>query len=366
MLIHLTETAAAAVRRGHPWVYRDGIAKPPPRSGGRGGTQALAALESGDVVELAMDDAAFAGRGLWDADSPIAVRIFQHTDTAQLTEHAIAARIEHAFALRQTLFRDRNDTTAYRLCNGEGDRIPALVIDRYEHVAVVRLDGNILTRWLDRLLPHLAGALAAHGIRSITLRSQHGGADSKLSHLYGPPAPDRLFVRESGIAMEVDLLRGQKTGAFLDQRDNRARVRALAAGRQRVLNLFSYAGGFSVAAALGGAGHVTSVDTALPAHASAQRTFRENGVDPAAHDFVTADVFDFLGKAGARGDRYDLVISDPPTFAPNERVKPRALSAYRRLHGAIARVLDHGGSAPHPAQAMSQPTTFSPPWMTPP
>ena len=145
------------------------------------------------------------------------------------------------------------------------------------------------------------------------------------------------------MAMEVDLGHGQKTGAFLDQRENRARVRALAAGRASVLNLFSYAGGFSIAAALGGAGRVTSVDVAAAAHATAQRTFRANGVDPGAHVFVSADVFAFLDQARARGERFDLVVSDPPSFAPSERARPRAITAYRRLHAAAAAVLAEGG-----------------------
>lgn len=345
MRVHLTATAAAAVRRGHPWVYRDGIAGAAGHAGRRGARAlrpaAAVTAASGAVVDLSAEGAPFLGRGLWDEGSPIAVRVFQRTQ-APLDERAIAERLERAFALRDGWFAGR-DTTAYRLCNGEGDRVPSLVIDRYDHAAVVRLDGGVLAPWLDRLVPHLARALGARGVRSIGLRAQGDAEGKKLTHLHGPPLPERLFVRELGVAMEVDLARGQKTGAFLDQRDNRARVRALAAGRRRVLNLFSYAGGFSVAAALGGAGRVTSVDSASAAHASAQRTFRENGVDPAAHEFVTADVFDFLERARARGDRYDLIISDPPSFAPSERAKPRALGAYRRLHAAVARVLAPGG-----------------------
>ncbi|WP_437958613.1 class I SAM-dependent rRNA methyltransferase [Sorangium sp. So ce119] len=355
MRVHLTATAAAAVRRGHPWVYRDGIAgggenavQRGERRRGERAPRAGGAAATGDVVELSAEGAPFLGRGLWDAESAIAVRVFQRTQAPPLDERALAERLERAFALRDGWFAGR-DTTAYRLCNGEGDRVPSLVIDRYDRAAVVRLDGEMLAPWLDRLLPHLARALGARGVRSIGLRARASSAASadaegkKLAHLHGPPLPDRLFVRETGVAMEVDLARGQKTGAFLDQRENRARVRALAAGRRRVLNLFSYAGGFSVAAALGGAGRVTSVDSASAAHASAQRTFRENGVDPSAHDFVTADAFDFLEKAHARGDRYDLIICDPPSFAPSERAKPRALGAYRRLHTAVARVLDRGG-----------------------
>ncbi|AKT43791.1 class I SAM-dependent rRNA methyltransferase [Chondromyces crocatus] len=339
MLIQLTPTAAAAVRRGHPWVFREGLVS----RDGRGHPPRQRA--TGDVVELG-DGKAFVARGLWDADSPIAVRVFERSAGRALNIGAVSARVERAIALRDTWFPD-DTTTAYRLCNGEGDHVPSLVIDRYAHVAVLRLDGGILLPWLDRLVPRIASVLTRRGVRTLGLRAT---ADTgtpedgkKITLLHGPPLPDRLVVRESGMAMEVDLARGQKTGAFLDQRDNRARVRALASGRARALNLFSYAGGFSLAAALGGAAHVTSVDSAAAAHATAQRSFRENGLDPTQHDFITADAFDFLDKAHARGDRWDLIVSDPPSFAPSERAKPRALAAYRRLHGAIARVLTDGG-----------------------
>jgi 23S rRNA (cytosine1962-C5)-methyltransferase len=141
----------------------------------------------------------------------------------------------------------------------------------------------------------------------------------------------------------VDLARGQKTGAFLDQRENRARVGEMAAGR-RVLNLFSYAGGFSLFAAARGAAHVTSVDVAAAAHATAQASFRASGVDPGKHAFVTADVTAFLDRARKKGDTWDLVISDPPSFAPSEKAVPRALAAYRALHAACAAVLSPGGT----------------------
>jgi 23S rRNA (cytosine1962-C5)-methyltransferase len=234
--------------------------------------------------------------------------------------------------------------------------VPGLVLDRYGDVAVLRLDGGHLHPWLPRLKEPLAALLDRRGVRRIGLRvrlperaGERAGESAgelggkKLSLFHGDDLPDRVTVRERGVAMEVDLARGQKTGAFLDQRDNRARVRALASNKPRVLNLFSYAGGFSIAAALGGASHVTSVDSASGAHASAQRTFRANGVDPGAHTFVAADVFAHLDQAKSRGDRYDLVISDPPSFAPSERAKARAVTAYRRLHAAAAAVLAEGG-----------------------
>jgi 23S rRNA (cytosine1962-C5)-methyltransferase len=168
------------------------------------------------------------------------------------------------------------------------------------------------------------------------------GETPRLDVLRGATPPDTVRVREHGVPFVVDVARGQKTGAFLDQRDNRRRVGELARGR-RVLNLFSYAGGFSLHAALGGAGHVTSVDVASAGHATAQASFRAAGVDPSRHAFVTADVYAFLDGAAKRRETWDLVVSDPPSFAPSEKAVPRALASYRRLHRACAAALTPGG-----------------------
>jgi 23S rRNA (cytosine1962-C5)-methyltransferase len=323
MALRLSRAAAAAVRRGHPWVYREGILRPP------------AALASGASVDLADDEGRPLGRGLWDASSPIAVRVVTPDPGPPLDAAALAARVVRAIERRDGWFDDATD--AYRLCNGEGDRAPGLVLDRYGEVGVLRIDTEAWEPHLPGVIAAVERPLADRGVRSIGIRTT--GEAKKLRPVAGAAPPDRVTVRERGVAMEVDLAHGQKTGAFLDQRDNRALVRTLARGR-RALNLFSYAGGFSIAAALGGAAKVTSVDVAAAAHASAQRTFRANGVDPGAHAFVAADAFVFLEQARARGDRFDLVVSDPPSFAPSERARPRALAAYRKLHAAIGAVLD--------------------------
>ena len=328
MPVQLARLAALTVRRGHPWVYREGIVRPP---------QGLA---MGTVVDVVDDEGRPLGRGLWDPTSPIAVRVFGGDEP--LDAAGLAKRITRAIARRDGWFDET--TTAYRLCNGEGDRVPGLVIDRYDTVAVAKLDTEAWRLHLAAVVRGLGRPLAERGVKTLAIRLDAPGADGrKIETIFGAPPPDRLFVRERGMAMEVDLAHGQKTGAFLDQRENRARVRSLAKGRARVLNLFSYAGGFSIAAALGGAGQVTSVDIASGAHASAQRSFRENGLDPAKHVFASADVFAFLEQAKKRGERFDLVISDPPSFAPSEKARPKAESAYRKLHGAAAGVLAEGG-----------------------
>jgi 23S rRNA (cytosine1962-C5)-methyltransferase len=253
----------------------------------------------------------------------------------------VARGIERAIERRAPYAADP-DTTAYRLCNGEGDRVPGIVLDRYDSVAVLRLDGEAIARWLPDVAPLVWRLLEPMGVRTLALRTDKKAGDSKLEKLFGAAPPDSLTVRENGVAMVVDLAHGQKTGAFLDQRDNRARVRAMARGR-RVLNLFSYAGGFSTAAVLGGAGQVTSVDVAHAAHQAAQLSMLANGIDPATHVFVTADAFAYLAAARAKKHSWDLVISDPPSFAPSEKAKARALAAYRKLHGACAAVLAPGG-----------------------
>lgn len=328
MALRITRAAAAAVHRGHPWVYREGVARPPK------------SLASGTSIELLDEQGTFVGRGLWDAGSPIAVRVFDRARGPELDARVLASKLIAAIARRDGRFDA--ETTAYRLVNGEGDRAPGMVIDRYDDVAVMRLDTDAWEPHLLAVARSIARPLAERGVRSVARRTAGEAGAKKIGALVGPEPPDRVVVRERGMAMEVDLSFGQKTGAFLDQRENRARVRALAKGRASALNLFSYAGGFSIAAALGGA-RVTSVDVAAAAHATAQRSFRANGIDPAEHAFVSADVFAFLDRAKARGEKFDLVISDPPSFAPSERAKPKAITAYRRLHAAAVSVLAPGG-----------------------
>jgi 23S rRNA (cytosine1962-C5)-methyltransferase len=325
-VVNVTSGAATALRRGHPWIWRAGVAK------------ASDAFATGDAVEVRGPEPL--GQAIWDDASPIAARIYTRATSPKLDAAVIVRGVERAIERRASLASP--ETTAYRMCHGEGDRVPGIVLDRYDQVAVLRLDGDAIARWLADLAPLLWRLLEPMGLRSLALRADKKAGEGKLDVLFGVPPPDSITVRENGVAMVVDLAHGQKTGAFLDQRDNRARVRAMAAGR-RVLNLFSYAGGFSTAAALGGATHVTSVDVAHPAHRAAQLAMEANGIDPGAHAFVTADAFAFLAGAAAKKQRWDLVVSDPPSFAPSEKAKARALAAYRKLHGACAAVLAPGG-----------------------
>jgi 23S rRNA (cytosine1962-C5)-methyltransferase len=319
---------ADKVARGHPWVWRAAVAR------------GLDGAEPGEEVQLVAPDGAAVGRGLADPDSPIAVRVW--TRQREPVDAALwRSRATRACQRRAWLF-DGTRTNAFRVLHGEGDRMPGFVVDRYGPVAVARADGAAAAARIPDLAEALWPLLEASGVGSLVLRVGAKGQPPRHELLRGTLPPDTVHVEEDAVAFVVDLAHGQKTGAFLDQRDNRRRVGELARGR-RVLNLFSYAGGFSLHAALGGATHVTSVDVAAAAHATAQASFRLAGVDPSGHAFVTADVNAFLEGARKGNKQWDLIVSDPPSFAPSEKALPRALSAYRSLHRACVAVLAPAG-----------------------
>jgi 23S rRNA (cytosine1962-C5)-methyltransferase len=318
---------AGAFAGGHPWVWRKAIAR------------GLDGAEAGEEVQVVAADGTPVGRGLADPVSPLAVRLWTHGCSAMVPA-LWADRVARAVELRQQVVPA--DTNAYRILHGESDRTPGFVLDRYDSVGVLRTDGDAATARVGDLVAALGPVLGACHISTLVHRQGGKGETPRFDVLHGPPPPDVVRVCEHGLLFAVDLARGQKTGAFLDQRENRARVRTLAKGR-RVLNLFSYAGGFSLYAAAGGATHVTSVDVATAAHATAQASFRASGLEPGPHAFVTADVFAFLDGARRRGETWDLIISDPPSFAPSEKAVTRALQAYRNLHRACAGVLSPGG-----------------------
>ncbi len=320
--------AGERLAHGHPWLWRDAVAT------------GLEGAAAGEEVQILAHDGTPLGRGLADPGSPIAVRVWTR-GRSPLDSSLWRERVGRACALRRELFSDQT-TNAYRVLHGEGDRMPGFVVDRYGPVAVLRTDGDGAAARVDDLVRVLGPTLETWGVSSLVHRVGSKGETPRLDLLRGQAPPDTLQVLENGITFVVDLRRGQKTGAFLDQRDNRLRVGRLAKGR-RVLNLFSYAGGFSLHAAHGGARRVTSVDVSAAAHATAQASFRAMGLDPGQHAFVTADVYAFLAEAKKRGDRWDLVISDPPSFAPSEKAVRRALTAYRALHRACADVLAPAG-----------------------
>ncbi|WP_245901149.1 class I SAM-dependent methyltransferase [Deinococcus yavapaiensis] len=314
--------AEAHVRQGHPWVYANSVQQQN-RAGHLG--------ELGIVYD-AHDR--FLAIGLYDPTSPICLRVLHAGQPQALDERWWTRRFDAAIDAREGLFDER--TNGYRLINGESDGWPGLVLDRYAYTLVLKVyAGAWLPRWADvlaliaerfprerlvvRLSRNLRDVAAEFGV--------HDGSVVRGDPLLGP-----VVFREAGVAFEADVLRGQKTGFFLDQRENRARVEELSRGK-RVLNAFSFSGGFSLYAARGGATSVTSVDISAHALASAERNFALNADTPAVaaceHITVRADVFSWLHQHHARP--FDLIVLDPPSLAKRETERAGAIRQYEHL-----------------------------------
>ena len=357
----VSRRTAEVIRRGHPWLYRDSLSRSVARSLAQARSSAprgrqdhhrdAGELETGSVVRLVLEDGSPLGVGVWDTESPIAVRVWSLDARTRIDGATFRSRLDAALAIRGRLFQDGR-TTAYRILNGEGDRTPGFVLDRYGDVAVLRIDGAAARVLADRVLDAAEAPLRAAGVTTLLDRVSSRGKPPVITARFGAMR-EKIEVREHGVPFVVDLAHGQKTGAFLDQRENRRRVGELvarharhaeaAASPVRVLNLFSYTGGFSLRAALAG-GAVTSVDVAMAAHATAQESFRLAGVDPKGHAFVTADAFAWLTEAKRRGNQFDVIISDPPSFAPSEKAKAKGIAAYRSLHRACVDLLAPRGT----------------------
>jgi 23S rRNA (cytosine1962-C5)-methyltransferase len=266
------------------------------------------------------------------------VRLWTVGDEA-VDEGLMGRRLDAAIELRRRITPKQTD--ALRLVHGEGDRMPGVVVDLYGPHAVLALDGDAAASRREPLLSLLRPRLRALGVPTIIVRSGPRG-ERMVEHVEGPRPAEVVEVREHGMVLCVDLMRGQKTGLFLDQRISRATVRRLAKGR-RVLDLYAYVGGFSAAAGKGGASEVVTVDVAKPAIEMAKRTWKANGLAEGRQRAVAADVPELLGELGKTGERFDLIVADPPSFAPSAAAREKALRAYEQLHKACLELLVPGG-----------------------
>ncbi|MEX2501029.1 MAG: class I SAM-dependent rRNA methyltransferase [Trueperaceae bacterium] len=311
--LRLADHLASALASRHPWLYQDRLPKHDLPTG------AWVRVEAGDASAF----------GLVDREGAIGVRLFAWDAVPDRAWWREAVR--SAVARREAVAAAGH--TAYRLIHGEGDGLPGLIADRYGRFVVVQPHTPALEPYLPTVARDLQRALRAKGV---VVRRADG-----LETLAGEPPPPEETVVENGLRFLANLRDGQKTGLFLDHREQRGAVREMADG-MRVLNLFAYAGGFSVHALAGGAAHVTDVDLAEPALRDAERNVRANDLPAQRHRTVAADVFAWL-QADSGNDRYDLVILDPPSLARAKRGRARALAAYRRLNAGAARRVRPGG-----------------------
>ncbi|WP_309570561.1 23S rRNA (cytosine(2499)-C(5))-methyltransferase [Deinococcus sp.] len=327
--LRVSPAAEAHVRAGHPWVYESSV-----RGQNREG-------DPGELAVIYDRRDRFLAIGLYDPDSPLRVRVMHQGAPATLDDAWWAARLDAALNLRAPLFGP--DTDGYRLVNGESDGWPGLVIDRYAGTLVVKLYTAAWFPHLERVLGLLDGRFPEFAVVLRLSRNIQGVAanaglfDGQV--LAGTVGNGTVVFHETGLAFEADVVRGQKTGFFLDQRENRRRVEKYARGR-RVLNAFSFSGGFSLYAARGGAADVVSLDLSAHALASAERNYALNPRLTAPHVTVQADVFEWL--AHTDGD-FDVVILDPPSLARRESERAGAIRAYGKLAADGIGCLARGG-----------------------
>ena len=339
--LRVTATAESIIRGGHPWVYSDSV-----REQNRDGA-------AGELAVIFDRSDKFLALGLFDPDSPIRVRILHAGKPVTLNAAWWRARLNAAIAKR-TPENIGPDTDGYRLINGESDGWPGLVLDRYADTLVLKL---YTAAWLPRVAEIAELICAALKPVQLILRLSRNSQDA--ARLLGladglvmepggelgregagetsPPAPQHpstsaSLFRESSLRFEADVVRGQKTGFFLDQRDNRRIIESLASGAD-VLNAFSFSGGFSLYAARGGAKSVTDLDLSAHALEAARRNFALNLTDPrlaaARHEQIQADCFEWLATSPQR--TFDLVVLDPPSLAKRETERAGAIQAYGRL-----------------------------------
>lgn len=318
--IVLPSSLERALLGQHPWIYRDHVPV---------GFE----LETGTWVRVR------AGRAeawaLWDSSSPIALRVF--SSQAQPNPDWVRERVRDALQLRRALIGD--DTDAFRVLYGEGDGIPGIVVDWYAGFAVILSYAESL----DGLVPWVRDALVAElGPRGILWRRASRESGAQLEVIAGERPPPQHTIRECGLRYFADLETGQKTGLFLDQRDNRQTL-ARFVGRGSLLNLFCYTGGFSVVAASRGATRVTSVDLAAPAIARARDNFALNGLPPERHAFLAEDCYDYLAKALEQREVFDVVVCDPPSLARSRAQLDSALTAYTLLNARGIGCVKPGG-----------------------
>ena len=319
--ITLKKPVEASVRGGHPWVYRDAL-KPFAKG-----------LKTGDIVDLMAQDGSFVARGVIEIESPLSFRAWTLNQSERVDDALLIKRLRNAYETRQLVLA--SDVTGYRLCHGENDHIPGLHCDMYGDIASMRTDGGLGASWEKKFVKAVKEVVKP---RAIVVRNTR---DKEPRVVHGS-LPDEVIISEGNRRFYVDLLKGQKTGFFLDQRENRDRVASISAGL-RVLNLFSYTGGFSVATALAGAKRVVSVDIAAPAIESARQNFSLNGIDPKLHGFQAADVFDVLEGMAETGPEYDLIVLDPPSFARSRKTLERGMRAYGALNTMAFRSLPARG-----------------------
>ena len=333
-VITLHDGRERSLLRRHPWVFESSIA------GGK--------ADSGETVRVQARDGRFLAWAAYSPASMIRLRAWSFVEAERIDAAFFARRIARALAVRETL---QIDSDSVRLIHGEADGLPGLIVDRYGNTLCAQITSAAAERWRGVIAAELLKASGATRLYERSDASVRGleGLSPRTGWLAGDGGGEgdtRVTIREHGWRFEADLATGHKTGFYLDQRDNRRRFADAVrqSGHRRVLNCFSYTGGFSIAALAGGATDVTSIDSSGPALAQAEAHVRLNGFDPAHHRALDADVNRTLREMIDRGERFDAIVLDPPKFAPSAAHAERAARAYKDINRLAFMLLRPGGA----------------------
>jgi len=319
---------------GHPWIIADAYTKKWP------------AGETGDLIELSDASGRFLATALLDPKDRIIARVLSR-QRMRLDRAWIKKRLERAIALRRD-HADLGDTNAYRLVNGEGDAMPGLTVDSYGDYLMVQIYCTGWRRYLKLVTQALEELLAPAGIYEKTrpqkTRELESEGDTKKYGrlLAGVAAPEPTLVLENGLNFQVSLEHGLNTGLFLDQRNNRRDLMVRVKGK-RLLNLFSYTGAFSVAAAAAGASQVTSVDASPGYMEIARSNFSANRLNPKRHEFVVGDCLAVLDEMSRQGTLFDIIVMDPPSFSTTSKSRFTTRGGTSDLVAAALKLLRDGG-----------------------
>ncbi|HEX3633553.1 MAG TPA: class I SAM-dependent rRNA methyltransferase [Casimicrobiaceae bacterium] len=318
-----------SLRLKHPWVFSGAIATVDGTPG------------SGETVALHAADGKFIATAAWSPSSAIRARVWSFDAREAIDDAFIAGRVRAAVAARTPMLDAAH--TGCRLVHAESDGLPGVIADRYGEVVVVQLHAAGAGAWRDSIVAALAESTGCAAVyeRSDAEVLTLEGLPPRVGAAYGV-LPESVSLLEDGLSYGVDVVGGQKTGFFLDQRENRHRIRALATGGD-VLDCFCYTGGFSVAALAGGAKSVLAIDSSADALAQARENVARNGLDGARCAWRDADVFAELRKLRDSARSFDLIVLDPPKFAPTTRHMEKAARAYKDINLLALKLLRPGG-----------------------
>ena len=340
-------------KKRHPWLFSHSI------SGTEGADKGTGNIPNGGIVDVYLSDRkTFFGRGYFNHHSQIRVRLLTRDVSEMIDGIFFERRLSALFEMRKSFINEK-ETNAYRIVFGESDSLPGLILDRYGDVYVLQIH----TAGMDALKPVLIPAIlkvfkpkTLYERSDVNVRLQEGLKECPRQHLFGEKITGEIKILENGIPFYVDVVHGQKTGFFLDQRENRKALQKYSSGRT-VLNCFSYTGGFSVYAALAGARSVTSVDVSKDALETAKRNFTLNNIrvggTQVKHEVVEEDVFDYLDsllkkkslelKGSQNPKPFDLIILDPPAFVKNQKTLKNGLAGYLKINEMAIRLLPSNG-----------------------